>query len=1250
MNDSNDIKKPTKKEKITLRLLIVIGTLSFCNFFYWFLKPDLIETPFLFWILTAVIVFDSLRILYIWIHYWAISIPKKPVLKSSFTVDVLTTYFPGEPYAMTTQTLLAIKNIRYPHNTYLCDEANDPFLKNFCQKHGIIHVTRNNRINAKAGNINNALLQATGEICLILDPDHVPKPDFLDEVLPYFENKNIGFVQTAQVYYNVKESDVAEGASQQTFHFYGPMMMSMNSYGTVNAIGANCVFRRKALDSIGGHAPGLSEDMHTAMQLHAKGWKSVYVPKAFTEGLTPASLTAYYKQQLKWSRGTLELLVSVYPKLFKKFTWKQKFHYGLLPMHYLSGIFFLLGFLIPIISLFNASLPWKGNVINFGLIYLPVLVSIFCIRIFVQRWVLNKSERGIHILGGLLLICTWWVFLLGFVYTVIRKNVPYLPTPKDDKELTNFKILIPNLVIAVISIAAIIYGLNLDFTPFSLFMSGFALFNVLIMLYTLVFAYQKPREVKLNLNEKPYSNPFRNSLFIIFRKTVLPLVLSSVIICGGIQYYGEYVKWGGVTSEIKSRNTINYIGVFAPKIDNGLTDLNTVKTNTKFGNHKFDLISLYLPWHKNIESNFPKTLIDSIYKQNSIPVITWEPWINTFEGDFNSENHHVYNLIETGYFDNYIADFANTLKTYKHPVFLRFAHEFDNPFYPWYVTGDKASEKFKNAWIHTYEIFKKQGADNVVWIWNPWKPEHVASFYPGEAYVDWIGVNILNYGDLNQDGKSQEFEALYKPFHDAFKNLPGTPVVISEFGALTSNLQKNVSNWQDNAFIAIENNFPEIKSIIHFNSKVDNNWPTGEIPNTYLDWTIASKQTTLNLFEQKKVPSYINRPLQDIKSNSLPPEKAQIAMQNIKGINFKIGHNWEKDYHILNRRKLIADFENIKNLKLNTLKYQGNSVYDHNVFEVSKLYNLNIAYSFWVPENLDFMTDTLKTEALKSEIIKTVKALKNNDHIISWHIENDVQHQQKNFYHKPELLYQNRAYILWLKELSNAIKKEDNKRPLITNIEINQQSIYHIKNILNSSAAIDGIGLVVKNDENLENVVHYLSENKTHFILSDIDAANLKPNNILKHQFSFFITGWQDKHESNKLVFDGLIDRKGRQKKSYLEAISAINSKPVSVELPKIKILKPSKLIYENNTHTYYAMIYSDSWIYGSDSENLEFEWALIKCDEFGNYLAIKEKGFGPSLQLKIPENHDLYRLQLTAIKSGYTTTTITTLNTPLLD
>ena len=350
------INKPTRNQLFTIRLLILIGVITVVNFFYWFLDSELIENKFLYWLLIVSLVYAYARVFYEWYHYWSISVPETPKKQKDFTVDILTTYFPGEPYDMILNTLEAIQNIKYPHTTYLCDEANDPFLIEKCKELGVVHVTRDNRIDAKAGNINNALrTKATGEICVILDPDHIPQPDFLDPIIPHFSDDEIGFVQIVQSYYNFDESFVAKGAAQQTFQFYGPMMMTMNSYGTVNAIGANCTFRRAALDSIGGHSPGLSEDMHTAMQLFAKGWKSVYEPKVLARGLVPSSLTAYYKQQLKWSRGTLELLVSVYPKLFRKFNWRQKIHFALIPMHYLAGIFYLINFLTPIIALFTAT-------------------------------------------------------------------------------------------------------------------------------------------------------------------------------------------------------------------------------------------------------------------------------------------------------------------------------------------------------------------------------------------------------------------------------------------------------------------------------------------------------------------------------------------------------------------------------------------------------------------------------------------------------------------------------------------------------------------------------------------------------------------------------------------------------------------------------------------------------------------------------------------------------------------------------
>ena len=272
------------------------------------------------------------------------------------------------------------------------------------------------------------------------------------------------------------------------------------------------------------------------------------MPKVLTKGLVPATLTSYYMQQLKWSRGTLELFVSVFPKLFRKFTWRQKIHYGILPLGYLSGLFLLIGFLIPIFSLFTASLPWKGNIVNFGLIYMPVFICIISIRSYVQKWVLYKSERGLHVMGGLLLISTWWVFLIGSIYTVFRKKVPYLPTPKEDNEITNFKILIPNILLAIASFVAIVYGLSIDLTPFTIFMSGFAFLNMFFMFYTIVFAYQKTKPIKLNLEEHKiaYSKKISNYNFRIFNKISLPLVILGTLLSMAFLYYGEHLKWKGI--------------------------------------------------------------------------------------------------------------------------------------------------------------------------------------------------------------------------------------------------------------------------------------------------------------------------------------------------------------------------------------------------------------------------------------------------------------------------------------------------------------------------------------------------------------------------------------------------------------------------------------------------------------------------------------------------------------------------------
>ena len=1250
MRNPGILPPPVRREKLILRMIIILGLLGILYFYLWFLDTEFIQNRFLFWILVFSLTYDMIKTLYLWYHYWDISVPEKPASTRSFSVDVLTTFFPGEPYEMVKETLLAIKKIKYPHSTYLCDEANDPYLIEFCRENDIIHVTRNNRIDAKAGNINNALKQAKGELCLILDPDHVPYEDFLDEIVPYFEDEEVGYVQTVQAYYNINESSVARGGAEQTFHFYGPVMMSMNSYGTVNAIGANCLFRRKALDSIGGHAPGLSEDMHTAMQLHAKGWKSIYVPKIFTRGLTPASLTAFYKQQLKWSRGTFELLVSVYPRLFNKFTFRQKLHYGILPFHYFSGIIYLINFLIPVISLFSASTPWKGNMLDFTLMLAPVLICALGIRFYVQKWLINDSERGLHMMGGLLQISTWWINIIGFVYTLIRKKVPYLPTPKEDKEKTSWLILIPNMTIGIISLIAVVYGLSIDFTPFSFFMSLFAILNAGFMFSVLHFAFQKQTHVSFNSfasEETTFLDRLRNISFDFRRKATLPVIITVFILVVNIHSNINYKKWLGVKPANPVANTINYLGIFAPELNNGLSDLNRAEEISRQIDEKFNIIAIYMPWKNDGNRSFPQTLVDSIYLNKSIPLITWEPWINSFPDAANS-GKSVYDLINERYFDNYILTFAEILKNLQRPVFMRFAHEFDNPLYPWCINGEENSKKFKRAWIHVHDLFSEAGAGNVVWIWNPWKTSNIKAYYPGSEYVDWAAADILNYSNLNPDKRDYSFEDLYTPFHKELMDLPALPVMITEFGTLKDSPSQ--ARWLNEAFDAIEKRYPEIKSIIYFNSKVDYNFPVRNQNVQFLDWTLPPHHTPGNSFISRMMPSYIFDTIPAINLNNTIISKPEIpVLKNIRGVNLKKGHNWYKDYNVLNRETLLSDFDNMKKLTINTIKFESSSIYKFNLLNISKEFNLKVFYGFWIPENVDFVTDTLKARELKSDILEEISNRRQYSNIIVWYIQNDVIFNQRINFHKPELFFQNRAYVSWLKDLTNEIKKLDS-RPIIVDLEVNYLTTENVKILLDNIPGIDCIGLVVKNDKYLNNVTEYLIKNNIGYIFSEINSETYLHNDNVGKNSSFFVTAWQDQHESDKVTFEGLLDRKGRFKEEYFMLKKSLLGSGPDIKSAEPRILKPAVFIYDNMKVKYTALLYYDDkgWQYGWNSGKMEFEWSLVRCDKYGNYLALKEVGRGPVLDLTIPEDQDLYRLLLTVNDGVTVNSVITRLNTPL--
>jgi cellulose synthase (UDP-forming) len=445
------------RDRLILSALITAGLAAVLLLFDWWFRSTHVREPVLFVVLSVAFWYGISRILVGWFNYIAVASLEERPAPAGKRVAIFTTSSPGEPLSMFEKTLAACARITYPHTTYLLDDTQDPRFREVAEKHGAVWLELVGLPGAKAGKINRALELTDEEFILVLDPDHIPFPNFLDRVLGYFEDARVGFVQVSQAYYNQFRSFVARAAAEQTYVFYGPVMMGMFGHGVSLAIGANCTFRRAALESIGGHGIGLAEDLVTTIRLHAAGWKSVYVPEIVSRGLVPEDLGSFLKQQLKWARGVFEILFAELPRLAPRLTWRQRLSYLMIGTYYLCGTTTLIYIAIPFLYLWFGFLPAAMRFEEFLISILPVGILSAVIYLFVQRWLCHPDvERGLHWRGLMLKIGCWPVYVYGTILAVLDRNVPYIPTSKEARRGAFGRLAAPHLVVLILYCVTIV--------------------------------------------------------------------------------------------------------------------------------------------------------------------------------------------------------------------------------------------------------------------------------------------------------------------------------------------------------------------------------------------------------------------------------------------------------------------------------------------------------------------------------------------------------------------------------------------------------------------------------------------------------------------------------------------------------------------------------------------------------------------------------------------------------------------------
>jgi cellulose synthase (UDP-forming) len=480
-------------ERVVLAVLLFLGVQSVAWFALWWFRADHVNQLALFVLLSFATWFGVFRIMVGWYNVFHIDQPESRPARGGLRVAIFTTSAPGEPYEMFARTLTAARAVVYPHTTYLLDDTRDPRMRTLAEELGAVHLELLDVPGAKAGKINAALQQTGEDFILVLDPDHIPFPQFLDRVLGSFEDDEVGFVQAAQAYGNARESFIARAAAEQTYAFYGPIMQGMCGTGTSVAIGANCTFRRTALESIGGHGVGLAEDLVTSIRLHAKGWQSVYVPEVLSRGLVPSDLDSYLKQQLKWSRGVYEVLFREYPRAFRALTWYQRISYFMIGSYYLVGVTSLIFLLVPLIYLWTGRQPAVFLLSEYVERAAPVGFFGAAVYMFAQRWLCDpERERGLHWRGTLLKIGSWSVYLKGLALALLGIAVPYIPTAKERRRARFWTLARLPLGVLVISLLAIAWTAYMQLyvvsesevlitTEVTLGMTAFAIVNAVLM-------------------------------------------------------------------------------------------------------------------------------------------------------------------------------------------------------------------------------------------------------------------------------------------------------------------------------------------------------------------------------------------------------------------------------------------------------------------------------------------------------------------------------------------------------------------------------------------------------------------------------------------------------------------------------------------------------------------------------------------------------------------------------------------------
>jgi cellulose synthase (UDP-forming) len=407
---------------------------------------------------------------------YSYSSPTQVIKSEPFVAVLIPTY--SEPLKLVKRTLEAALKMDYRNKRiFWLDDTDDPELversRKLAKKLGVVYVRRPDRRFRKAGALNYALTKTEARFSkyfAVFDADMAPRKNYLKITLPYLEmDDKLALVQTPQSYGNLDNTITKAAYTQQTI-FFGPICEGKSVSNALFCCGTGFTARTSAFRSVGFFVTNsVTEDFATTKHIHASGWKTFYHNEVLAKGVGPSSLFQYFKQQARWSFGTLGMIRVLIKYFVRKpfaLTLSQWWEYFVSATWYLCGLAWFCLMIPPVMFLLVGARPIIVSPIEYLYVFVPY-ITFSMLHFFGNMWRRGQSIKNLFLAQSLAFI-TFPVYISSLIGVVMGKKMDFIKTPKEGATSLPLKNLLPQILMMALTAIAVGRGVGMAYLALSM--------------------------------------------------------------------------------------------------------------------------------------------------------------------------------------------------------------------------------------------------------------------------------------------------------------------------------------------------------------------------------------------------------------------------------------------------------------------------------------------------------------------------------------------------------------------------------------------------------------------------------------------------------------------------------------------------------------------------------------------------------------------------------------------------------------